>query len=140
MDSSKNRTPLTHSRGSSVCDYCGKTMNRHNFKRHTVEHHKGQPVKERIVGVLSVTNFFQSISNITNKNSEEDNETQDPEVVDNDVMKEIEQHVENDQYTLKDMKEHIEKNHIEVMNEIAIMKKKCNWCHKEKKCYSQEMH
>ena len=27
-------------------------------------------------------------------------------------MKEIEQHVENDQYTLKDMKEHIEKNHI----------------------------
>ena len=38
-------------------------------------------------------------------------------------MKEIEQHVENDQYTLKDMKEHIEKNHIEVMNEIASMKK-----------------
>ena len=69
-------------------------------------------MKERIVGVLSVTNFFQSISNIPNKNSEEDNETQDPEVVDNDVMKEIEQHVENDQYTLKDMKEHIEKNHI----------------------------
>ena len=123
MDSSKNKTPLTHSRGSSVCEYCGKTMNRHNLKRHTVEHHKGQPVKERIVGVLSVTNFFQSISNIPNKNSEEDNETQDPEVVDNDVMKEIEQHVENYQYTLKDMKEHIEKNHIEVMNEIASMKK-----------------
>ena len=31
MDSSKNKTPLTHSRGSSVCDYCGKTMNRHNY-------------------------------------------------------------------------------------------------------------
>ena len=41
MDSSKNKIPLTHSRGSSVCDYCGKTMNRHNLKRHTVEHHKG---------------------------------------------------------------------------------------------------
>ena len=98
-------------------------MNIYNLKRQTVEHHKGQQVKEGIVGVLSVTNFFQSISNIPNKNSEEDNETQDPEVVDNDVMKEIEQHVENDQYTLKDMKEHIEKNHIEVMNEIASMKK-----------------
>ena len=31
MDSSKNKTPLTHSRGSSVCDYCGKTMKRHNY-------------------------------------------------------------------------------------------------------------
>ena len=41
MDSSKNKTPLTHSRGSSVSDYCGKTMNRHNLKRHTVEHRKG---------------------------------------------------------------------------------------------------
>ena len=80
-------------------------------------------MKERIVGVLSVTNFFQSMSNIPIKNYKEDNETQDPEVVDNDVMKEIEQHVENNQYTLKDMKEHIEKNHIEVMNEIASMKK-----------------
>ena len=58
MDSSKNKIPLTHSKGSSVWDYCGKTVNRHNLKRHTVKHYNGQPVKEIIVGVLSVTNII----------------------------------------------------------------------------------
>ena len=96
MDPNKNKTLLTHSRGSSVCDYCGKTMNRHNLKRHTLEYHKGQPVKERIVGVLSVTNFFQSLSNTQNKNTEQPEETQDTEVLDDKAFVESELPVEND--------------------------------------------
>ena len=32
-----NKNKSTHSRGSSVCDHCGKGMNRHNLRRHTLE-------------------------------------------------------------------------------------------------------
>ena len=35
-----NKNKSTHSRGSSVCDHCGKGMNRHNLRRHTLEFHK----------------------------------------------------------------------------------------------------
>ena len=66
-----NKNKSTHSRGSSVCDHCGKGMNRHNLRRHTLEFHKGLPVKERIVGVKSITNFVVSLNNSQNNNSNE---------------------------------------------------------------------
>ena len=56
MDSSKNKTPLTHSRGSSVCDYCGKTMNRHNLKRHTVELDTGLGLYSTVLLSMQGTN------------------------------------------------------------------------------------
>ena len=45
----KLKTNLMYSRGKAVCNYCGKSMNRLNLKRHTLEYHKGQAVSERIV-------------------------------------------------------------------------------------------
>ena len=76
----KSKSQLTHSRASAVCDYCGKAINRHNLKRHTLDHHKGQPVKERIVGVLSVSSFFQSLNNTRNNNTEQPEDLPDTEI------------------------------------------------------------
>ena len=51
---SKNRSSVTHSRGTCVCDYCGLKLNRHNLKANTQNVHSGNPVKERLVGCLLV--------------------------------------------------------------------------------------
>jgi hypothetical protein len=59
----------THSRGSCVCDHCGKSMNRHNLKKHVQDKHPGKPVRERIVGMLSFDNFVSKVSNSANNNA-----------------------------------------------------------------------
>ena len=50
--------------------------------------------------------------------------------------------MENYQYTLKDMKDHIVKNHLEVMNEIVSIRNKCYSCDNENKSKfkSHEVH
>ena len=96
----KSKSQLTHSRASAVCDYCGKAINRHNLKRHTLDHHKGQPVKERIVGVLSVSSFFQSLNNTRNNNTEQPEDLPDTEIdKESDAKMESELNVEKEEYT-----------------------------------------
>ena len=51
----KNKSSVTHSRGTCVCDHCGLKLNRHNLKAHTQNAHPGFPVKERVVGIMSLT-------------------------------------------------------------------------------------
>ena len=125
----KSKSQLTHSRASAVCDYCGKAINRHNLKRHTLDHHKGQPVKERIVGVLSVSSFFQSLNNTRNNNTEQPEDLPDTEIdKESDAEMESELIVEKEECTLNDLKDHITKNHEEVMSEITRIKSKCGSC------------
>ena len=63
-----NKIP-THSRGSSVCDYCGKLIIRHNLKKHTIEQHNGQPTRERVVGVMSLDKFVKSMNSTRANNT-----------------------------------------------------------------------
>ena len=74
----------THSRGSCICDHCGKKINRHNLKKHVTDIHPGKPVRERIVGMLSFDKFVSKFSNTANKNEETiatiDNPVVEPEV------------------------------------------------------------
>ena len=67
----KTKTPVTHSRGSCICDHCGKKMNRHNLKKHTQDIHPGQQVKERMVGVMSLTQFVHRLSSSSKNNTEQ---------------------------------------------------------------------
>ena len=54
---SKSRSSITHSRGTCVCDYCGLKLNIHNLKAHTQNVHSENPVKERVVSILSLNQF-----------------------------------------------------------------------------------
>ena len=76
---SKNKSSVTHSRGTCVCDYCGLKLNRHNLKAHTQNVHSGKPVKERVVGVLSLSQFVNRISRSNNNNEVEVAEKVDEE-------------------------------------------------------------
>ena len=67
----KSKSSVTHSRGTCVCDHCGLKLNRHNLKAHTQNAHPGFPVKERVVGIMSLTQFVHRVSKNSNNNEEE---------------------------------------------------------------------
>ena len=99
MDS-KTKTPVTYSRGSCVCDYCGKQMNRHNLKKHTQDKHPGRQVKERIVGVMPLTQFVNALGSSSNNNIEKCDD-KDNQATKNDSILDPPIPVENTELTLK---------------------------------------
>ena len=122
----KTKTPVTHSRGSCICDHCGKKMNRHNLKKHTQDIHPGQQVKERMVGVMSLTQFVHRLSSPSKNNTEQSDDKDHQETRDLVSLLEPEVPEENAELTLKDLNEHISNNHKEVMQELANIKNKCS--------------